>query len=481
MYSKLTWLPFSLLAAGGVAGGWVLKTSLNQKETPRSTTSTKGVRSLPSSPGGFGAASNAPSTSTENLGDYQIDAEGRRIYVGPRDITVLNRLSELHPNDAMGQIEVIGQLSQMNPQELAEAWEEFSKNDPTSGSSSQLLAAQVFTRLHAAGIEFEIPQNWARVEKSISTTLEIDEARRNADAYRDKLLAGETLTTHQRRGMFSALAAEDPAATAQLWAENSTPEQQFAEARSLAFLMLDPEARGPLLALVSQTADAEKRGDLISDLGSEWAAQDPNAFAKWIDETGDLRLKKDVSFLILNMQAGIDPVKSVAFAQTIEKKYRRDAIEQSFKTLANHQWQKGAELISTIKEPEERQAAISGYGLVLAAKQFDDFVSWRDTLPPAEQDVVNNEAFLYFASQDPTAAELWLEKRPDGPDKEALKANLILTEQYANTDDRIELIQTISDPAERARAVGMTLRGIDVTNLEEIQRVLDSVSSEPTQ
>lgn len=484
--SKSSLLLITLLATVGLAVGWFSKTSLSKNRSDlradaQSEKLTSRQTQNPSSAEGFQRTTTQPLRSQGNLGEYALSGDGRRGYVGPRDITVLQRLSNLHSNDMMGLIEVMGQLSQMNAQELAEAWEVFSLRDPGSGLGSQLLAVQVASRLRAAGIDFEMPGGWAKAEALLPETFAIDDVRQNPDLYREKLLAGEELSSEQREATFRSLAVEDPKGAAKLWVENSSSDQLLTEAANLSFLLLDPEARQPLLDLMTDPSTSDEQQSLLAAaLGREWAAQDPDGFEAWLDETGDAKLKENASFVLLNARSDTDPVRAVEFARTLNPGMRADGVLQAVESLANADREAGSAVIEEMTDPIERKAAIQGYGYVMAVDHPEEFATWRESLPPAEQDVANRAAFTFFAKETPDDARDWLERQPEGQVKEQLKVELMSVSANRPTKDRLGLLTDITDPEARRQATGLVLQDIEPTQLEELQAVLDAAyASEP--
>lgn len=417
--------------------------------------------------------------SSGQLGEYGLDAEGRRVFTGARDVTVLQRLAHLHMHDVTGVVELMGQISQMNDEELAAAWEEFCQTEPQRGMGSELLAVQVATRLRAAGMEVTLPGGWGRSEKLLANAFAIDDVRRNPEAYQEKLVAGDELSPHERRALFRALAVDDPAAAAQLWIENSSGDQLLREGQDLAFLMLEPEVRDQLHRfLETQEGPAYDRALLTTSLGYDWALKDPDGFEEWLEGTGNAELKEFSEFLLLSVRSAIDPVEGVAFARTIEGEGMADAMAQASESLGRLEPEVGAQVLAEITDPVQREAAVSGFGYSMVVNHFDEFQEWRETLPQHEQDAVNAASFAVYSMRDPEDAAAWLQTQPEGPQKEALRLKQMVSYSARPLEDQMNLLVTMEEPETRRQAAGLVLQNIEPTDLEAIQQVVDLANFE---
>lgn len=413
------------------------------------------------------------------LGNFGILSDGRRVFTGPRDVTLLEKTARVAPQDFSALSEMMSQLSQMNDAELADAWAEMSRQAPREGVGSVLVATYALTRLEAAGIEIELPFAWANAVQELTPAIDADEVRRNPEVFREKLVAGDTLTTGQREALLRQLAVENPAETARLWLEHSTPEQLGQEAHSLALLMSDEQARTDILKSLQTKVTSEVERDAVySTLLGEWAIENRGEVADFIAKTSDPLLRDTAKLSLLNAHFEHGPQEAVAYAATFEGPMREYALTQSMAVLGQQDAAAASELFSEMSDPTDRLAATRGLSYPLASENYEDFLAWREQLSAAEREIAHQETFPIFARNEVESAVAWLNDHPEGPVKENLKADLMRVYAKDHPETSMNLLASFYDPQAKRKAAAIVLAVTDPANLDRVQEVL-TVANDP--
>lgn len=469
---RLSLLIFTPICAA--VSGWFLAPSHNSEREVSPPPESAARSSAPAR-----SALSVPETRLGELGSYHIHQNGRRLYSGPRDVTLLERTSRIQPEDFSALAETMGQLSQMNDDELAAAWAAISQQAPRGGMGSVLLSTYALTRLRAAGIEVELPPAWAAAAKELTPAVEADEVRRDPAKFRGMLLAGDPLSSSQRQTLLRQIALESPAEAAQLWLENSTPEQLTLESQNLAFLMSDDQARANIFeTLQQQIVDSAKRDAVFSTLLGEWAMKDRSQVERFIATSRDEALRDTAKLSLLEAHFEYSPEDALTYSSTLMGPLRDYAIARSISILGGHDATQAMDLMTTLTDPADRLAASRGLSYPLAKQNYEAFQKWRDQLAPAERIAANQEAFPFYAASEIESAVGWLNEQSDSPMKEQLKGDLmrVYAEQHPATT--LTLLASFDDPIAKRDAAAIALSVTDPADLERVQQIL-TVANDP--
>jgi hypothetical protein len=196
------------------------------------------------------------------------------------------------------------------------------------------------------------------------------------------------------------------------------------------------------------------------------------AVERWLREPAQADVRDIVMQQVLNVRALSDPRQAWTWSESLPESERQRAVGMSAAQLANRDPAEGARLISGLRAPAEREAAIREYGKTLAANDLEGWKSWRETLPESERAVANRAAFDLWAFHEPQAAVDWLGRQTPGLAKDELVMTLV--DVYATRDPGVaaKWIQSIDDPARRRSAAVSALSGAGPENLETVRTIL---------
>src|SRR5215207_2685182 len=114
---------------------------------------------------------------------------------------------------------------------------------------------------------------------------------------------------------------------------------------------------------------------------------------------------------VVNARSLSDPAKAWEWSRDLPDKERLQAVGTSAMQLAVRDPANGIKLIASLENPGEREAAIKNFANILAARDFDQWQQWRDSLPATEQAVANESAFSLWVNMDVDKATEWLNTR----------------------------------------------------------------------
>ena len=157
---------------------------------------------------------------------------------------------------------------------------------------------------------------------------------------------------------------------------------------------------------------------------------------------------------VANARALDEPAEAWAWSKKLEGAERLQALRTGAMQLAVRDPENGVKLIAALEDPAERETAVTNFANILAAKDFDRWQEWRDSLPPAEKDMANESAFALWVNVDADRAAEWLNTRPKGAGRDEMIG--LLVNYYAGRDPETcsDWIRTISDmPPERLSAM----------------------------
>lgn len=414
-----------------------------------------------------------PLSSLGEIGAYQLQSDGRRVYQGARDLSILERMSRVDGRDSSGMAELMSQMSQMNDSELADAWAELSRQAPRSGNGPVMVAAYVTRRLTEAGIDFEVPLAWEGKVQELMVAHEAAEVRRNPVQFQEKLVNGEQLSKVQRETLLRSLAQDDPMEAARLWLKHSSGEQLILEAPELYSLMQDAGSRSFLLGQIpQQIADVNERSAFYSNILDEWAFQNRDDAKALARATTDPALKEIAQLAVLKGYWESSPEEALAFASELEGPLRMRAFGQSIEILGEENLDAAVALTAALTNPSDREAASRGLSYSFSKNDYEGFVAWKEDLSPSLQNAVMESAFPMIAQSDVSTAITWLNEQEESPFKEQRRVELM--EVYANfyPDSMITLLETFDNPSAKRFGAALTLRHSDPSDLGKVSQVL---------
>lgn len=469
---------FIALPLVGIAIGWFLRGSpanddKGASQNPAQKTPSAQLNEQQSRYNGKRAS--GPNALTADSDALEKLEQAGRIYTGPRDVKLLTEVMRFNEYDDVGMIELLGRMSQMTDAEIEAAWDELSRQQPRMGIGSKYVALYIASRMAQMGIKVEFPRSWHYLEKEFETAFLADEARRNPEKILEKILNNEAVPPVQRQIYFSEAFKENPTETLDLWLNASTEEQLVSEAMAMGNAMLDPVYRQSLMnGLDQKISDTDTKLLVINDLTEEWIQKDPAAVEAWVHSISDTGIRNSMLYKVMTTKGASDPFSGLEWSKNLSGELRDEAFAYNGSEMANHDWERGMEFIAGIEHPNDREAALKGFGYMMAVDRYDEFAQWRETLPPQEQDIVNKEAFLFYAHNDVAHAVAWLNDRPYGEERDQLTVTLMRVYAHEYPEAAIPLIQAIQDPEARKQAITVALQGIGPHELDKIRLILNA-------
>jgi hypothetical protein len=156
---------------------------------------------------------------------------------------------------------------------------------------------------------------------------------------------------------------------------------------------------------------------------------------------------------------------------------RLRTVSSSAMQLAARDPENGIQLIAGLENPGERDAAIRNFTNIFAARDFDQWQAWRDTLPEPEQEAANESAFSLWVNMDVEKATAWLNTRPDGETRDRLVTAMVNYHAGKDAASCAEWIRTIAGPSRGREATGAALSNIGPYDLEQIRIILNAAGN----
>jgi hypothetical protein len=387
----------------------------------------------------------------------------------------LDRMFTTDPADMLAMMEAIGSLTRMSDGEAKDAWEELSRRTPGMGFGNSLSVLYLWARMTRMGEDVEIPAGWGA--EQYQQAIETEKARGNLTKLQRRLESGEQLLEAEKRALLTDLMRKDPLKAVDLWCLSTKPGDYRNDAKWMGDLLGNPETRAGIMARIRAWQAGGDVAGVVSNLARNWIAHDPAAVERWLQEPEQADVKDLLMNEVVNARSLADPAKAWEWSRDLPEEERLQALGTSAMQLAARDPAGGIKLIAGLENPGEREAAIKNFANILAARDFDQWQEWRDSLPAAEQEVANESAFSLWVNMDVDKATEWLNTRPTGETRDRLVAAMVNYHAQRDAETCAEWIRTISDESRRREAAGAALSNVGPYDLEQIRIILNATGN----
>lgn len=379
------------------------------------------------------------------------------------------------PSDMLAMLEAIGAMTRMSDEEAREAWSSLSKQVPSMGFGNSLSVLYLWSRLNRMGENVELPAGWGA--EQYQQAVETEKARGNLADLRKRMESGDGLTEAERRVVLTDTARENPLKAVELWCLATRPEDFRNDAKWLTGVLANPEQREAVMARIRQWQGGGDVAGVVSMLANRWISSDPEAVERWLQEPAQADIRSSLMVEVANARALDEPAEAWAWSKKLEGAERLQALRTGAMQLAVRDPENGVKLIAALEDPAERETAVTNFANILAAKDFDRWQEWRDSLPPAEKDMANESAFALWVNVDADRAAEWLNTRPKGAGRDEMIG--LLVNYYAGRDPETcsDWIRTISDMDRRKDAAGAALSNVGPYDLDKIRVILAAMNN----
>jgi hypothetical protein len=390
-----------------------------------------------------------------------------------RDADVLTGLLATPAERLVAIAEGIGRLVALDTAATLRAWQSLGTRVPRSDYVGSLVAAYLWSRQAAINPETPLPEGWGLESfPGLKASLAI---RDNLDQIRSDLLAGKKVPYAERRMFFEDAVSKDPVGSFAIWLKNHTKDDILDELPWFQRAMEDPAHRDDLLAAIEgSVGDAVWRSDLLEQLIRGWAAADAVAALEWISNPKLAAYKERLRVAYADTLCRVDPQAAWSLSEDLPRDVRLAAQFSASQILAQQNPQMGIARVNAIKDPKQREEVVSYFGETLAIYHYDEWQKWRDTLPPDEQNKVNEAAFESWVGADAPAALAWLEKRPPGPAKLGMISEFASKYSSGQPEVVSAWIRTLPSGNDRLTAVVAGLRGMSDADHQGIRKLLEA-------
>ncbi len=382
----------------------------------------------------------------------------------------IQRMRSTDPADMLAMLEAIGAMTRMTDAEARQAWFDLAGQTPTPGFGNSLGVLYLWARMTRMGERVEVPPGWGA--EQYEQAIETEKVRGNFAALRTRMEAGDGLTEAERRIVLTDMARQDPLKAVELWSRATLPADFMNDAKWLTGVLERAGQRDAIMARLREWQTGGNLAGAVSMLANRWIAKDPAAVEKWLLEPAQADIRDALMMEVANARALTEPAEAWAWSENLEGGERLQALRTGAMQLAARDPETGIELIAALDEPAERETAVKNFANILAARDFDRWQAWRDSLPAAEQDMANESAFALWVNVDVDKAAGWLGAQPEGADRDALVGQLV--NYYAGRDPETcsDWLRTIADADRRREAAGAALSNVGPYDLEKIRVIL---------
>jgi hypothetical protein len=387
----------------------------------------------------------------------------------------LERMFTTDPADMLAMMEAIGALTRMSDGEAKEAWTVLSQRTPSMGFGNSLSVLYLWARMTRMGEDVEIPAGWGA--EQYQQAIETEKARRDLAKLEKRLESGEQLVEAEKRALLSDVMRKDPLKGVELWCLSTKPGDYRSDAKWMGDILTDPATRAGIMARIRAWQAGGDVAGVVSNLARNWIARDPAAVERWLQEPEQADVRDLLMNEVVNARSLADPAQAWEWSRDLPEEERLQALGISAMQLAVRDPENGMKLIAGLQDPGEREAAIKNFANILAARDFEQWQEWRDSLPAAEQDVANESAFALWVNMDVDKATEWLNTRSTGETRDRLIAAMVNYHAPKDAETCAEWIRTISDDSRRREAAGAALSSVGPYDLEQIRIILNATGN----
>jgi hypothetical protein len=452
----------SLISLSCGFAGWWLRDCADEKiplgaNPPAAVTRSAGEDASATPPGGPGATVAAR-------------AGAREPVIPNGESGGIQRMRTTDPADMLAMLEAIGAMTRMTDAEARQAWRDLAGQTPSPGFGNSLGVLYLWARMTRMGESVDVPPGWGA--EQYEQAIETEKVRGNLASLRTRMEAGDGLSEAERRIVLTDTARQDPLKAVELWSRATLPADFMNDAKWLTGVLERADQRDAIMARLREWQAGGNLAGAVSMLANRWIAKDPAAVEKWLQEPAQADIRDALMVEVANARALTEPAEAWEWSKDLQGSERLQALRTGAMQLAERDPESGIELIAALDEPAERETAVKNFANILAARDFDRWQEWRDSLPAAEQDMANESAFALWVNMDAAKAAGWLSSQPEGAGRDGMVG--LLVNYYAGRDPETcsEWIRTIADADRRREAAGAALSNVGPYDLEKIRVIL---------
>jgi len=376
-------------------------------------------------------------------------------------------------SDLLGVCRGIGDLVRLDDAGAQAAFRRLAARPPRTDYIGSLVAAYLWNRSAKSNPECPKPEGWG-LENFPGLSPDLLEVR-DLTSIREALLQNRPVSFEERKTYFTQSFRTDPIGTFDLWLRGVNDNDRMDEMGWFSEAVVDPANRTEAVrCLIRSGMQPEQVASLIDRLAGTWMLQAPKAYEQWLNDPLLASCRDRLQELYIARRCTVDPSAAWALTEALPANMRAAARRNGSRILATDKPELGMNYLAGVTDPNERREIVKVFGESLAVRHFDKWKSWRDSLPPAEQDAVNEAAFESWVVEDVAGALAWLRKQPDGPAKTGMITETASRYATDQPETMAAWIRTLPDKNDRLTAVIAGLRSMPADAHEDLRTLMEA-------
>ncbi len=422
-----------------------------------------------------GTVGKAEQTGSRNVLSEALEPRKPHAADGAVGSDVLGAILCTPESDLVGVCRGIGALVRLDDAGALAAFRRLATRPPRSDYVGSLVAAYLWSRAARSDPACARPEGWG-LENFPGLSPDLL-AVRGLASIREALMQNRPVSFDERKAFFTQSFRDDPIGTFELWLRGVNDSDRMDEMGWFSEAVADPSNRAEAIRrLIRSGMQPEQVASLIDRLAGVWMLQDPQGYEQWLNDPLLASCRDRLQQLYIARRCTIDPSAAWALTEALPADMRAAARRNGSRVLAADKPDLGMNYLAGVTDPNERREIVKVFGESLAVRHFDKWKGWRDSLPPAEQDAVNEAAFESWVVEDVAGALEWLRKQPNGPAKTGMITETASRYAMDQPETMAEWIRTLPDKNDRLSAVIAGLRAMPADAHEDLRILMEAAN-----